>query len=116
MLANILLLMQNGANAAQSADGASAGSQWSFWIMMILIFVVFYFFMIRPQTKKQKEVNEFRKALKKGDKVLTVGGIYGTIAEVKETTVLLDVSNGVLIKVDKSGLVKDPSDVAAQTK
>ena len=104
MLSTILL------QATQPAGQGAGG--WSFWIMMILIFVVFYFFMIRPQTKKQKEINEFRKALKKGDKVLTVGGIYGTIAEVKETTVLLDVSNGVLIKVDKSGLVKDPADVA----
>ena len=80
--------------------------------MLVLSIFVFYCFMLRPQTKKQKEVNEFRKSLKKGDKVLTVGGIYGTIAEVKDTTVLLDVSNGVLIKVDKSGLVKDPADVA----
>lgn len=80
---------------------------------MVAIIAIFYFFMIRPQQKKQKEINAFRSALKKGDKVLTVGGIYGTIDEVKETTVLLDVANGVLIKVDKSGLVKDNSDMAA---
>jgi len=101
---------QGGAEGAQGANGFAG------MLPLLLVLVVLYIFMIRPQTKKQKEVNEFRKALKKGDKVLTVGGIYGTIAEVKETTVLLDVSNGVLIKVDKAGLVKDPSDVAAQTK
>ena len=105
LLSIFLMAPQGGAEGAQ---GGSASSL----IMLVLIIFVFYFFMIRPQTKKQKEINEFRKALKKGDKVLTVGGIYGTIAEVKDTTVLLDVSNGVLIKVDKSGLVKDPADVA----
>ena len=94
--------------AAQGAGGGPASLIW-----LVAIIAIFYFFMIRPQQKKQKEVNEFRKALKKGDKVLTVGGIYGVIAEVKETTVLLDVANGVLIKVDKAGLVKDNSDVAA---
>ena len=58
------------------AEGAAQQSQWSFWIMMILIFVVFYFFMIRPQTKKQKELQAQREAMKKGDKVVTAGGIY----------------------------------------
>lgn len=100
--------------APQGSGAQAQGSAGSGLIMMLLILVIFYFFLIRPQAKKQKAVNEFRKALKKGDKVLTVGGIYGTIAEVKETTVLLEVSNGVLIKVDKAGLVKDPADVTAQ--
>ena len=79
--------------------------------MMILIFVVFYFFMIRPQTKKQKELQKQRDAMKKGDKVVTAGGIYGTIAEVKdgERYVLLRVDNDVKIKVDKTSLQKDPS-------
>ena len=95
----------------QAAQGAGGGA--SSLIMLVAIIAIFYFFMIRPQQKKQKEINAFRNALKKGDKVLTVGGIYGTIAEVKETTVLLDVANGVLIKVDKAGLVKDNSDMAA---
>lgn len=98
----------------QAQQGAGGGA--SSLIMLVAIIAIFYFFMIRPQQKKQKEINAFRSSLKKGDKVLTVGGIYGTIAEVKETSVLLDVANGVLIKVDKAGLVKDNSDVAAQTK
>ena len=73
----------------QVADGATqqgGGSQWSFWIMMILIFVVFYFFMIRPQTKKQKELQKQRESMKKGDKVVTAGGIFGEIKEVQEST------------------------------
>ncbi len=109
-LLNIFLMAPQGGAGAEAA-GTGAGS---FWIMMLLIFVIMYFFMIRPQNKKQKAIIEFRKSLKKGDKVLTVGGIYGTISEVKETTVLLEISNGVLIKVDKAGLVKDPADVTPQ--
>ena len=69
MLANILLMMQQG--TAGAAPEGQAGSQWSFWIMMILIFVVFYFFMIRPQTKKQKELQKQREEMKKGDKVVS---------------------------------------------
>lgn len=93
------------------AAQAQAGGQWSFLIMMLLIFVVMYFFMIRPQQKKQKELVKFRESLKKGDKVITLGGIYGTIVEVKETTLLVEVDSNVKIKVDKSSVVKDISDL-----
>ena len=70
-----------------------------------------YFLMIRPQKKRQKELKEYRDNLKKGDKVITAGGIYGTIAEVKENYVLLEVDTNVKIRVDKSTLVKDSSDI-----
>lgn len=86
------------------------GGNWSFLIMIILIFVVMWLFMIRPQQKKQKELDKFRNELKKGDKVVTIGGIYGTIAEVKDKVVLIEVDNNVKIKVDKASLVKDFSD------
>lgn len=81
-------------------------------LMLVLIFVVMWLFMIRPQQKKQKEMQKFRDALKKGDKVVTVGGIYGTICEVKEgsATVLLEVDKDVKLKVDKASLVKDFSE------
>ena len=93
--------------AATAANGASQqGGGWSFWIMMIAIFVVMYFFMIRPQQKKQKELQKQRDALKKGDKVITAGGIYGNIKEVQESTFLIEISKDVTIKVDKgSGYV-----------
>ena len=52
------------------------GGGWSMWVMLILIFVIMWFFMIRPQRKQQKELEKFRNALKKGDKVVTIGGIY----------------------------------------
>ena len=77
------------------------------WIMLALIFVVMWFFMIRPQRKQQKELQNFRDGLKKGDKVVTIGGIYGTVCEVKEGTILLEVDNNVKIRVSKNALVKD---------
>ena len=81
------------------------------WIMLILIFAIMWLFMIRPQRKQQKEMEQFRNALKKGDKVITAGGIYGTIAEVKEgeRTVLLRVDGDVKLRVDKTSLQKDPA-------
>ena len=75
--------------------------------MLALIFVVMWFFMIRPQRKQQKELQNFRDALKKGDKVVTIGGIYGTIVEVKEESVLMEVDSNVKIRVSKNALVKD---------
>lgn len=81
-----------------------------FWIMMILIFVVMWLFMIRPQRKQQKETEKFRNELQKGDKVVTAGGIYGTIAEIEERTVLIKVDGDVKLRVEKSSLVRDASD------
>ena len=89
-------------------------SPYSSLIFIGLIFVVFYFFMIRPQMKKQKDTRKFREALKNGDKVLTIGGIYGKIIEVRDTTVILEVEDKNRLKVDKSGLVKDSSDLEAK--
>jgi preprotein translocase subunit YajC len=79
------------------------------FLPLILVFVVFYFFMIRPQMKKQKDTNAYRTSLKKGDKVITTGGIYGRIYEVKDNYVTLDVGGDVKLKVDKNALLKDPS-------
>lgn len=81
-----------------------------FLLMIVLIFVVMWLFMIRPQQKKQKEVEKFRQGLKKGDKVVTIGGIYGTVVEVKDSTLLLEVDQNVKIKVDKASVVKDFTD------
>ncbi len=89
------------------AAPAAQGSQWSMWIMLALIFVVMWFFMIRPQRKQQKELQNFRDSLKKGDKVVTIGGIYGTVTEIKEGSVLIEVDNNVKIRVSKQALVKD---------
>ena len=89
------------------AAPAAQGGGWQMWIMLILIFVVMWFFMIRPQRKQQKELQNFRDSLKKGDKVVTIGGIYGTVTEIKEGSVLIEVDNNVKIRVSKQALVKD---------
>ena len=102
MLNSIFLLAAQ--PTAAVAEGAQHQSSWSFWLMMILIFVGFYFFMIRPQQKKQKELQKQRDALTKGSKVVTAGGIYGIVKEVQETTFLIEVAKDVLIKVDKGSV------------
>ena len=91
----------------QAAPAAQQGGGLSMWIMLALIFVVMWFFMIRPQRKQQKELQNFRDSLKKGDKVVTIGGIYGTVCEIKEGSVLIEVDNNVKIRVSKQALVKD---------
>lgn len=93
----------------QAQAAPTQGGQASLWIMIILMFVVMWFFMIRPQRKQQKELEKFRNELKKGDKVITAGGIYGTISEIDERTVLIKVDGDVKLKVDKNSIVKDPS-------
>ena len=102
MLDYILLLAPAATEGA--AEGAAQGSSWSFWVMMILIFAVMYFLMIRPQQKRQKELQKQRDALTKGSKVVTAGGIYGIVKEVQESTFLIEVSKDVTLKVDKGSV------------
>lgn len=97
-LLNILLM---------APQGKGQGGAWGSFLMLFAIIIIFYLFLIRPQVKKQKEVRNFRSALKKGDKVLTVGGIYGKITDIKETTLTLEIAENVRIKVDKSGVIND---------
>lgn len=97
----------------QTAAGAQGASGWTMWVMLLLIFVVMWFFMIRPQRKQQKELQKFRDGLQKGDKVVTVGGIYGTVVEIKDKSVLIEVDKDVKLRVDKNSLVKDYSEAAA---
>ena len=88
----------------QAAPAAQQGGGLQMWIFLALIFVVMWFFMIRPQRKQQKELQAFRDGLKNGDKVVTIGGIYGTVCDVKD----------VKIRVSKQALVKDFSDPTRQ--
>ena len=100
-----------------AAPAGAEGQQVSAWptiLMFGAIILVMWLFMIRPQRKQQKELQNFRNALKKGDKVVTVGGIYGEIVEVGEKTVLIKVDGDVKLRVDKQGLVKDYSETNQQ--
>lgn len=78
-------------------------------LMFGLMFVVFYLFIIRPQMKKTKEEKAFREGLKKGDRVVTIGGIHGKILEVKDTTIVLDAGEGLKLKMEKAAVSKDNS-------
>ena len=99
-----MLLLQ-----AQAAGGLS-----SFILMMVLMFVIMWFFMIRPQRKQQKAIEAFRNSLSVGQQVVTSGGIYGTVKEVNNNIVVLEIAPSVKIKVDKSAVYADMSATAQQ--
>jgi len=99
-----ILLMGQPAGSAAGQPNAMVT-----FLPLLAVFVIFYFFMIRPQMKKQKEMTNYRNSLKKGDKVITTGGIYGRIYEVKDNYVMLEVGGDLRLKVDKSALIKDPT-------
>ena len=97
-------------------QAAADGSQWSGIVMMVVIVAIFYFFMIRPQQKKQKEIQKAREALKVGDKVITAGGIYGRIREIGDVYMMIEVANGLTIRIDKSSVFASAEDAAQQQK
>lgn len=73
-------------------------------IMIVAMIAIFYFFMIRPQSKKQKELKKQREAMTTGTKVVTAGGIHGKIKEVGDTTFVIEIASGVSIRVDKASV------------
>jgi preprotein translocase subunit YajC len=98
--------------AAQAQGGGSI----SFIIMMVAIFAIMYFFMIRPQQKRQKEIQNFQNSLQEGTQVLTGGGIYGTVKKIDLAAGIIEVkiADGVVIKVDKSYVFKDTASTPVQ--
>jgi len=95
----------------------AGGSGYSSLIFPVLIVVVFYFFMIRPQLKKAKDQKKFRENIKVGDKVITIGGIHGTILSVQETTFMISVEGGVKLKIEKNAVSADSTAlIGAETK
>lgn len=104
-------------NTLLMAGGQQSGGATSSLIMMALIMVVFYFFMIRPQMKKSKDEKKFREELKKGDRVVTMGGIHGKIIEIRDTTFVIETEGGGRLKIEKAavsmnftGQIKDGSE------
>lgn len=79
-------------------------------LMIVALFAIFYFFMIRPQQKRQKEIQRFRESLEAGSNIVTAGGIFGTIKEVKETYFIVEIASGVRIRVDKGSVYPSASD------
>jgi preprotein translocase subunit YajC len=94
---------------AQPAGTAGQTNPLVTFLPLILVFVVFYFFMIRPQMKKQKEMTNYRSSLKRGDKIITTGGIYGRVYEVKDNYITVEVGGDIKLKIDKNAVLKDPS-------
>jgi len=96
---NQILLMSPPAGGAAGGAGMSMNL-----IFILLIFVVFYFFMIRPQMKKQKQAAKFKEEIKKGDRIITIGGLHGKIAEISDKNFIIEVEGGMRIKIEKSAV------------
>jgi len=101
--------------AAQAAQG---GSGMSMILMMVAIFAIMWFFMIRPQQKKQKEIQRFQNELTEGTQVVTGGGIYGTVKSIDlaKNTVEVKIARDVVVTVDKSYVFKDMANAPLQQK
>ena len=93
----------------------AGGFDGSFMIMMVAIFAIMYFFMIRPQNKKQKEIQNFRKNLEVGQDVISAGGIYGKVKAIEDNVVVLEVASGVKIRIDKNSIYANAA-ASQQTK
>ena len=85
----------------------TAGTGMSSLVMFAMIFAVMYFFMIRPQIKKQKKEKEYRSKLKKGDKVITIGGLHAKILDVKEYYFIIETHGKNTLKIEKSAVSMD---------
>lgn len=97
-------ILQNLSLAQAAAGGSPTGSLVSTIVTFGLVFVIFYFLIIRPQNKKQKEAQKMIESVKKGDKVVTIGGVHGTVHAVKETTVVVKVDEEARIEFSKSAI------------
>jgi len=96
--------------AKPPADGESGGGGgMSMLLMLGAIILVFYFFMIRPQQRKQKQMSNFRDNLKRGDKIVTIGGIHGKITDVQEGTFIIEVEDGTKLRIEKAAVAIDPN-------
>ena len=103
-------------NTAWAQDaGAASGSAWMQLLPLVLIFVVFYFLLIRPQSKRQKEHKKMLEALDKGDEVVTNGGLFGTISDLGDNFVQLDVADGVSVKIQRQAIAATLPKGSAET-
>lgn len=107
-----LFLLQ--AAAPEAAKGGLMGGSWGTIIMMVVLILIFWLFFIRPQSKRQKELQRKREAMTEGDKVITAGGIHGKISKVLDKEFVIEIAKDVQIRVDKSSVYVAGEDVAAQ--
>ncbi|MFY9502031.1 MAG: preprotein translocase subunit YajC [Bacteroidales bacterium] len=90
--------------AQQAGAQSTQGSMWSTLIMILLLILIFWLFYIRPQSKKNKEMQKFRDSLKKGDRIVTIGGIHGKIVDFDGNTVIIETEGQGKIRVEKSAI------------
>lgn len=100
----------------QAAAQQPQGGGMMFWVMIGAMILIMWLFMWRPESKRRKQMQEFIANLKKGDKVITAGGIHATVKEVKETTLLIEVDSNVTLRIEKNMVVADPSAQAEEKK
>ncbi len=89
---------------AMTPQGQGGGGMFSTLVMFGLIIFIFYFMILRPQQNRQKERQKMLEAVKKGDKVVTVGGLHGTVIGLEDKTVLVQIADNVKVKFDKSAI------------
>jgi preprotein translocase subunit YajC len=99
-----VLVFTGGCMASTEGQEANPNSTWYMLGFLVLIFVLFYFVMIRPQRKRQKQQQEMMQGLQKGDRVITAGGIYGTIESVSEDSVVIKVESGATLRLNKGSV------------
>jgi len=97
-LLNIILYAQ------QAGTKNAQGSMWSTLIMIVLLILIFWLFFIRPQSKKNKEMQKFRENLKKGDHIVTIGGIHGKITDIDGNTVIIETEGQGKLRIEKSAI------------
>lgn len=85
------------------------------WIMFLVMIAIFYVLIIRPNSKKQKAINQFRNSLMAGDQVVTGGGLYGKVKEIKDNHIIIEIANNVCVKVDKNSVFQDTTSANANT-
>ncbi|MDR0367646.1 MAG: preprotein translocase subunit YajC [Bacteroidales bacterium] len=90
--------------AQQTGTDGGKGSGYSMILVFVLMIAIIYFFMIRPQKKKEKEAQAFRSNLQKGDKIVTIGGVHGKIAEVQDKTFIIEMEGGSKMKIEKAAV------------
>jgi preprotein translocase subunit YajC len=99
-------------------QGGQGGGMFSTLIMFGLIIVIFYFMILRPQQKRQKEREKMLNDVQKGDKIITAGGVHGTVSGMEEKTVLVQISENVKVKIEKSAIssvVRSTGDTTGKT-
>ena len=98
-------------------QAASASNGTMSILMMVALIAIFYFFMIRPQSKRQKEIRKFRESLAAGDKIVTAGGLFGKIKEVKSDSFIIEIAENTRVRIAKDSVypsVADAKDNGAQ--